>query len=95
MIRQLRVCWLSTPQGQPLLHTSGRQALHNLGTSSLACHLDTARTGWRRDEEPLLPGGFTSQCPPAGRKGASELQELRADKRPGCIQGKVSQAAQR
>ena len=30
------VHWPSTPQGQPLPRTSGRRALHNLGTSSLA-----------------------------------------------------------
>ena len=46
-------------------------------------------------KEPLLLGGFTSQHSPVGKKGASELQELRADKHPGCIQGKEPRAAQR
>ena len=30
-----------------------------------------------------------SRYPPEGRKGASELQELGANKRPGHVQGKV------
>ena len=80
--------WPRTSQGQPPLHTSARQALHNLGTSSSAHYLGTAQTGRRWGEEPLLPGGLASRHPPVGRKGASELQELRADKRPGCVQGK-------
>ena len=83
IIRLLGVHWPCTPQGQPLPRTSACRALH-----SLARHPDTAQTGRQRAKEPLLPGRFTSQHPPVGRKGTSELQELRADKRLGCIQGK-------
>ena len=36
------VHWPSTPQGQPLLRTNDCRALHNLGTSSLGRHPDTA-----------------------------------------------------
>ena len=84
-VRLPGVHWPSTLQGQPLLRTSGRQVLHNLGTSSLARRPGTAQTGRRRDVEPLLPGGFASRRSPAGKKGASELQELRVDKRPGRV----------
>ena len=45
--------------------------------------------------EPLLPGGFASQRSPAGKKGVSELQELRVDKCPGRVQGKEPRAARR
>ena len=36
------VHWSCTPQGQPPLHTSAHHTLHNLGTSSLVCHLGMA-----------------------------------------------------
>ena len=89
------VRWPSTPQGQPLLHTIGCPALHNLGTSSSA-HRQGHGMNWRWwDKESLLQGGFVSQCSPAGKKGSSEFQELRADKHPGHVQGKEPQAAQR
>ena len=54
----------------------------------MACHLDMAQTGRWRGKEPLITGWvYASQPPPAGGKGASELQELRAEKCPGRIQG--------
>ena len=68
------VHWPCTPQRQPPPHTSARYALHNLGTSSLVCRPGTAQTWKQWGKGLLIPGGFTSQHPPAGRKVASELQ---------------------